>query len=79
VPQIFSGQQKESVNGQACRRLPLLWAGAPALFRDVIDLAARTVRYGRDYFTLHLAEGWHRHTEWLNLFEAACGPPAAAA
>jgi hypothetical protein len=24
-------------------------------------------------------EGWHREREWLNLFEAACGPPAQAA
>ena len=29
--------------------------------------------------TLHLPEGWHHQTEWLNLFEAACGPPAATA
>jgi hypothetical protein len=24
---------------------------------------------------LHLPEGWHRETGWLNLFEAACAPP----
>ena len=29
------------------------------------------------HITLHLPEGWHRETEWMNLFEAACGPPAA--
>jgi hypothetical protein len=34
---------------------------------------------GRDLFTLHLPEGRHGEREWLNLFEAACGPPAAAA
>jgi hypothetical protein len=28
---------------------------------------------------LHLPDGWHRETDWMNLFEAACGPPAAAA
>ena len=28
---------------------------------------------------LHLPEGWHREREWLNLWEAACGPPPAAA
>jgi hypothetical protein len=28
---------------------------------------------------LHLPEGWHRQTEWMNLFEAATGPPAQAA
>ena len=26
-----------------------------------------------------LPDGWHRERAWLNLFEAACGPPAAAA
>jgi len=36
-------------------------------------------RHGRDRLTLHLPEGWHREREWRNLFEAACGPPAAAA
>jgi hypothetical protein len=29
--------------------------------------------------SVHLPEGWHREHEWMNLFEAACGPPAAAA
>jgi hypothetical protein len=24
---------------------------------------------------LHLPEGWHRETEWMNLLEAACGLP----
>jgi hypothetical protein len=33
--------------------------------------------HGRKHLTLHLPEGWHREREWLNLFEAACGPPAA--
>jgi hypothetical protein len=47
--------------------------------RDLIDIAARTARHGRGEITLHLPEGWHRQTEWMNLFEAACGPPAAAA
>jgi hypothetical protein len=36
-------------------------------------------RHGRSSLTLHLPEGWHREHEWLNLFEAACGPPAAPA
>jgi hypothetical protein len=26
---------------------------------------------------VHLPEGWHRETAWMNLFQAACGPPAA--
>jgi hypothetical protein len=47
--------------------------------RDLINVAARTARHGRGHLTLHLPEGWHRHQEWLNLFEAACGPPATPA
>ena len=47
--------------------------------RDLIDVAARTARHGRGQITLHLPEGWHRETEWLNLFEAACRPPPAQA
>ena len=27
----------------------------------------------------YAVEGWHREHEWMNLFEAACGPPPAAA
>ena len=47
--------------------------------RDLIDVAARTARHGRGHITLHLPEGWHRSHEWMTIFEAACGPPAAAA
>ena len=47
--------------------------------RDLIDVAARTARHGRGEITLHLPEGWHRESEWMNLFEAATGPPAQAA
>jgi hypothetical protein len=47
--------------------------------RDLIAVAARTARHGRGHLTLHLPSAWHRRQEWLNLFEAACGPPAAAA
>jgi hypothetical protein len=46
---------------------------------DLISVAARIARHGRGHITLHLPEGWHRETSWLNLFEAACGPPAATA
>jgi Transposase DDE domain group 1 len=46
--------------------------------RDLIDIAARTARHGRGHLTLHLPEGWHRDQEWMNLFEAACGPPDPA-
>jgi hypothetical protein len=47
--------------------------------RDLIGVAARTARHGRGHITLHLPEGWHREHEWMTLFTAACGPPAAAA
>ena len=54
-------------------------ARAATLRRDLIHVAARTARHGRGQITLHLPEAWHRQTEWTNLFEAATGPPAAAA
>jgi Transposase DDE domain group 1 len=47
--------------------------------RELIDVAARIARHGRGRITLHLPEGWHRDHEWMNLLEAACGPPATAA
>ena len=47
--------------------------------RDLIDVAARIARHGRGHVTVHLPEGWHRDCEWMNLFEAACGPPRARA
>jgi Transposase DDE domain group 1 len=46
---------------------------------QLIAVAARIARHGRGHITVHLPEGWHRQTPWMNLFEAACGPPAAAA
>jgi Transposase DDE domain group 1 len=54
-------------------------ARGATLRRDLIDVAARAARHGRGQLTMHLPEGWHRAHEWMNLFEAACGPPAAAA
>jgi hypothetical protein len=54
-------------------------ARAATIRRDLIAVAARTARHGRGHITLHLPEGWHREQEWRNLWEAACGPPAAAA
>jgi hypothetical protein len=54
-------------------------ARAATIRRDLIAVAGRTARYGRGRLTVHLPEGWHREHEWLNLWEAACGPPAAAA
>jgi hypothetical protein len=59
--------------------LLLAKARAATIRRDLIAVAARTARHGRGHITLHLPEGWHREHEWLNLFEAACGPPAKAA
>jgi hypothetical protein len=44
--------------------------------RDLIAVAGRTARHGRGRLTIHLPEGWHRAHEWLNLWEAACGPPS---
>jgi hypothetical protein len=54
-------------------------ARAATIRRDLIAVAARTARHGRGRITLHLPEGWHREREWLNLWDAACGPPAQAA
>jgi hypothetical protein len=45
---------------------------------DLID-AARIARSGRGSLTPHLLQAWHRHAEWLSLFEAACRPPPARA
>jgi hypothetical protein len=47
--------------------------------RDLINVAARTARRGRGHLALHLPAYWHRETEWLSLFQAACGPPRARA
>jgi len=47
--------------------------------RDLIDVAARTARHGRGHITLHLPEDWPRQHEWMNLFQAATGPPATTA
>ena len=52
-------------------------ARGATLRRDLIDVAARIARHGRGHITVHLPEGWHREAEWMNLFEAACGPPSA--
>jgi hypothetical protein len=54
-------------------------ARGATLRHDLIDVAARTARHGRGHLTVHLPEGWHRQTEWMNLFEAAFGPPAKVA
>ena len=54
-------------------------ARAATIRRDLIAVAARTARHGRGHLALHLPEGWHREQEWMNLWDAACGPPAVAA
>jgi hypothetical protein len=54
-------------------------ARGATLRRDLIDVAARTARHGHGHITVHLPEEWHREQEWMNLFEAACGPPVRAA
>jgi hypothetical protein len=53
-------------------------ARGATLRRDLIHVAARTARHGHGHITLHLPEGWHREYEWMNMLEAACGPPTAA-
>jgi hypothetical protein len=63
----------------ALASLPFAKARAATIRRDLITVAARTARHGRGHITLHLPEGWHREQEWMNLWEAACGPPAQAA
>jgi hypothetical protein len=45
----------------------------------LINVAARIARRGRGHITLHLPQDWHREQEWMNLFEAACGPPPRTA
>jgi hypothetical protein len=59
--------------------LPFAKARGATIRRDLIAVAARTARHGRGHITLHLPEGWHREQEWLNLWDATRGPPAAAA
>ena len=59
--------------------LPFAKARAATIRAALITVAARTARHGRGHLTLHLPQGWHREREWLNLWEAACGPPATAA
>jgi hypothetical protein len=54
-------------------------ARAATLRRDLIAVAARIARHGRGHITLHLPWQWHREHDWLNLFRAACGPPARPA
>ena len=63
----------------ALASLPYAKARAATIRRDLIAVAARTARHGRGHITLHLPDGWHREQEWRNLWDAACGPPAAAA
>jgi hypothetical protein len=63
----------------ALASLPFAKARAATIRRDLIAVAARTARHGRGHLTLHLPEAWHREHEWTNLFNAGCGPPAAAA
>ena len=54
-------------------------ARGATLRSHLIAVAARIARHGRGQITLHLPQGWHREQEWLNMFDASCGPPARAA
>jgi hypothetical protein len=58
---------------------PFAKAKAATIRRDLIAIAARTARHGRGHLTLHLPQVRHREQEWMNLWDAACGPPAATA
>lgn len=46
---------------------------------DLVSIAARIARRGRSQLTLHLPRYWHRELDFLDLFNAGCGPPPAAA
>jgi len=63
----------------ALASLPFAKARAATIRRDLIAVAARTARHGRGQLTLHLPAAWHREQEWLNLWDATRGPPAAVA
>jgi hypothetical protein len=52
---------------------------AATIRAELIEVAARLARHGRGHLTLHLPQLWHRHAEWMNLFDAACGPPRTRA
>ena len=62
---------------ELARRAPLLPGADVLAFLDIDSQQTRV--YGRGHLTLHLPDSWHRQHEWMNLLEAACGPPAAAA
>jgi len=51
----------------------------PAAPPSAATSSASPLHPRRGSITLHLPEGWHREHEWLDLFEAATGPPAQAA
>jgi hypothetical protein len=63
----------------ALASLPFARARAATIRRDLVAVAGRIARHGRGTLTVHLPESWHCEREWLNLWEQACGPPAAAA
>jgi hypothetical protein len=47
---------------------------------DLIDIAARPARSGRDEITWHLPIGWPHQTTWMNVFDATHrAPPGRAA
>jgi hypothetical protein len=60
----------------ALASLPFATARGATIRRDLITDAAR---HGRGHLVLHLPAGWHREQEWLNLWDAACGPPSETA
>ena len=70
---------RDPVGLQSLASLTCAKAKGATLRRDLIHVAARIARHGRGHITVHLPAGWHREHEWMNLFEATCGPPHAQA
>jgi hypothetical protein len=62
-------QQSVIARLELAEQPPSLEARGATLRRDLIAVAARFARHG----------GWHRQAAWMNLLDAACGPPAAPA
>jgi hypothetical protein len=54
-------------------------ARGATLRRDLINVATRTARHGRGHLALYLPRSWYHQDDWMTLFTAACGLPAAAA
>jgi hypothetical protein len=72
-------QQSVIARLELAEQPPSLEARGATLRRDLIAVAARFARHGRGHIIVRLPGGWHRQAAWMNLLDAACGPPAAPA